>query len=146
LYSAAITTGLLCNLHPLILGLAAAADNNNNNNGNGGGRGPCAHCGLTMLLPRERCPVCFKVGRNLVKIVDERMVIRDKSVRVLASFEKKYWFLLGSLAITVIVPLAFLAFGVPPELSTVFSVIFGLVSFVLGAYGAVVVRRIYTEV
>ncbi len=82
----------------------------------------------------------------MVKIVNERITIRDRTVRVLASFEKKYWFLLGSLAITVIVPLVFLAIVLPPELSTVFSLIAGLVSFVLGAYGAVLVRRIYTEV
>jgi hypothetical protein len=74
------------------------------------------------------------------------MIVRDRQVRVLASIEKKYWYLLGSLAVTVCIPILFLAINLDPVRSTVFSVIAGLVSFILGIYGVVSVRRIYENV
>lgn len=76
----------------------------------------------------------------------ERMIIRDRTVRVLAGIERRYWFLIGSLAVTVCLPIIFLAIELDPYRSTVFSVIAGLVSFLLGFYGVVQVRRIYSQV
>jgi hypothetical protein len=130
--------------------LAADATNDDDNNREGGEgeepRFPCLHCGLTLLLPEEQCPRCHKVGRRIVQIVNERMIIRDRTVRVLAGIERRYWFLIGSLAVTVCVSIIFLAIELDPYRSTVFSVIAGLVSFLLGFYGVVQVRRIYSQV
>jgi len=145
---------LLCNLPSISLRLAAAAPANNNDNrgadggsaDDGGARFPCLHCGLTLLLPNERCPRCHRVGRRIAQIVNERMIIRDRTVRVLSSIEKNYWYLIGSLAVTVCIPILFLEINLDPVRSTVFSVIAGLVSLILGFYGIVSVRRIFTEI
>ena len=129
---------------PTLFGLAAT--DNDDHDDDGGARFPCLHCELTLLLPKERCPKCHKVGRRIVQVVNERMIIRDRQVRVLASIEKKYWYLIGSLVVTVCVPILFLAINLDPVRSTVFSVIAGLVSFILGIYGVVSVRGIYENV
>lgn len=122
--------------------MAAANTDDHGDNYSGAGF-PCRHCGLTLLLPNERCPVCHKVGRRIVQVINERMIIRDRHVRVIASIERRYRYLIGSLAVTVGIPIFFLAIQLDPYRGLVFSIIAGLVSFILGFYGVVQVRRIY---
>jgi hypothetical protein len=81
----------------LILAADATNVDNIREGGQGEGEEPrfhCLHCGLTLLLPEEQCPRCHKVGRRIVQIVNERMIIRDRTVRVLAAIERRYWFLI----------------------------------------------------
>jgi hypothetical protein len=117
-------------------------DDDNDDNDNRGQRFPCSNCRMELLLPKERCPRCGNIGRAINQIVNERMMIRDRQVRVLSTLERNHYYLLGSLAVTVGIPILFLIINLNLVFSTIFGIIGGLVAFILGIYGVTLVKRI----
>jgi hypothetical protein len=65
--------------------------------------------------------------------------LRDR----LRCLEHHYPWLLGSIAVTVLVPIITLYLRVVPTIFTIIRVIAGLVAFILGTYGIVLVKRIH---
>jgi hypothetical protein len=59
--------------------------------------------------------------------------VQEKQIRVLQRLERNLRHLLGSLAVTALVPIAMLIVGLGDPMSLILSIIAGLVGFILGA-------------
>jgi hypothetical protein len=72
----------------------------------------------------------------------ERISIRETNIAVLQTLERNLRYLLASIAVTVVAPIIIPQFHLNEPIPAIISIIAGLVAFILGIYGVVLVKRI----
>lgn len=106
-------------------------------------RFPCRHCGRQLRADEQPCPGCGNRGMAITQQVDERINIQERRTRILATLERDLRFLLASIAITVVAPIITPQLHLNEPILMIISVIAGLVAFILGTYGVILVKRIH---
>ena len=96
------------------------------------------------LPPGEQpCPFCGNIGREIIaQAPTERISIRETNIAVLQTLERNLRYLLASIAVTVVAPIIIPQFHLNEPIPAIISIIAGLVAFILGIYGVVLVKRI----
>jgi hypothetical protein len=96
------------------------------------------------FTPGEQpCPFCGNIGREIIaQAPTERISIRETNIAVLQTLERNLRYLLASIAVTVVAPIIIPQFHLNEPIPAIISIIAGLVAFILGIYGVVLVKRI----
>lgn len=122
--------------------MAAAADDDQDQ---GQVRFRCSNPNCRRDLPagEQPCPFCGNIGREIIaQAPTERISIRETNIAVLQTLERNLRYLLASIAVTVVAPIIIPQFHLNEPIPAIISIIAGLVAFILGIYGVVLVKRI----
>ena len=69
--------------------------------------------------------------RNLVKIVNEKVPITENRIAIIRQVEKNFYYLYATFAVMIVVPLVLYFIKADPGISTIISVVFGFLGFIL---------------
>lgn len=79
---------------------------------------------------------------EIIKQKDETISIKERRTRVIETLERDLRWLLASIAVTVVTPIVTPLLHLNEPIPMIISVIAGLVAFILGTYGVILVKRI----
>jgi len=119
-------------------------DGNNNSNNRTGFRCSNPNCKADLGPSQQPCPRCGNsAGIDIIQVVTEEVGIKERPpIAVLGTLKRDYPFLLGSIAVTIFAPVITPFFGLNEPIPTIIGVFAGLVAFLLGTKGLILVKRI----
>jgi hypothetical protein len=86
-----------------------------------------------------------KEGRDLVKVVTEKVAIRENRIAILEWIRVHLRWLLATILVMIGVPVGFFFWGKSDGISTLISVLAGIASFYLGYRALTKIKQVYSS-
>jgi hypothetical protein len=86
-----------------------------------------------------------KKGRDLVKVVTEKVSIRENRIAILEGIRVHLRWLLATILVMIGVPVAFFIWGKSDGISPLISVLAGIASFYLGYRALTKIKQVYSS-